>query len=77
VELLDPIGALRSVYPNVMQIVLEKNLKDPGQTLQNPILTGRKSIEELFGDFYEMLKGEKMDEKRLEIVTQTAKEAQG
>ncbi|MBQ7955672.1 MAG: exonuclease SbcCD subunit D [Lachnospiraceae bacterium] len=74
VELLDPIGALRSVYPNVMQIVLEKNLKEQGDVSEIRVQLGQKSTEELFADFYEMLKGEKPDEIRMEIIRQAAKE---
>lgn len=75
-ELLDPIGMLRSVYPNVMQILLEKNLKEQGQEFQACAALGHKGLEELFGEFYEMLKGEKMDQRRTQIVGQAAEEAE-
>lgn len=76
VELLDPIGSLRSVYPNVMQIVLEKNLKEEREMTDLQLDLGQKSTEELFSDFYEMLKGERPDETRMEIINWAAKKAE-
>jgi exonuclease SbcD len=73
-ELIDPIGSLRSVYPNVMQIVLEKRLQE-GST---PILRGfeskSKTMEELFVSFYEALAGEPMDEERVAVVRKISSE---
>lgn len=74
-ELIDPIGSLRSVYPNVMQIILEKNLSGPEKECATRTSPGRKTIEELFSDFYEMLKEEPLDERRKRIVAETAEEA--
>lgn len=74
-ELIDPIGSLRSVYPNVMQIILEKNLSGPEKECATRTSPGRKTIEELFSDFYEMLKEEPLDDKRKRIVAETAEEA--
>lgn len=75
-ELIDPMGALRSVYPNVLQIQLEKNMENQSSEYVSRIRGTRKGTAELFGEFYEMLKGEPMDEKRLEIVKETAREAE-
>lgn len=72
IELIDPIGTLRSVYPNVMQIILDKNYRETGTEYESKLTVQRKSITELFGGFYEMLKGEKLDEKREEIVSRMA-----
>lgn len=71
-ELVDPIGTLRSVYPNVLQIVLEKNQRASGEEYESRLIGKRKGIEELFSDFYELLQGEPMDEKRREIVHEVA-----
>ncbi|MBP3608736.1 MAG: exonuclease SbcCD subunit D C-terminal domain-containing protein, partial [Lachnospiraceae bacterium] len=75
-ELFDPIGSLRSVYPNTMQIVLEKRLRE-GST---PMLRGEqsksKNMEELFGSFYEALAGEPMDEARAEVVREITLEVE-
>lgn len=72
-ELIDPIGTLRSVYPNVLQILLEKNRTGEDTEYESRIAGKRKSISELFEDFYELLKGEPMDEKRREIVAETVR----
>jgi exonuclease SbcD len=67
-ELIDPLTTLRNVYPNLMQMELEIRTAAQEGAYQ---LTGQvtaKSLEELFGDFYQLLCGEKMDEKRTAIV---------
>lgn len=74
-ELVDPIGTLRSVYPNVLQLVLEKNISALGEEYESRLTGKRKDIVELFDDFYALLRGEPMDEIRLEIVRKTAEEA--
>lgn len=76
VELLDPIGSLRSVYPNVMQIVLEKNLKEENAETELKMDLGQKTTAELFADFYEMLKGERPDEARMDIINWAAEKAE-
>lgn len=72
-ELIDPIGTLRSVYPNVLQILMEKNQAGSEGEYESRLSGKRKGIPELFGDFYELLKGEPMDEKRREIVEETVR----
>lgn len=76
-ELIDPIGTLRSVYPNTMQIVLEKRLAEGGMPLFHGAESKAKSMEELFGSFYETLAGEAMDEQRKEVVKEIAREVEG
>lgn len=75
-ELIDPIGTLRSVYPNVLQILLEKNVPGREEEYVSRLSGERKSTAQLFGDFYEMLRGEPMDEKRKLIVEETVREAE-
>lgn len=75
-ELIDPIGTLRSAYPNVLQLLLEKKIAQQEQQYENGLSCERKSTAELFGEFYEMLKGEPLDEKRLAVVEETAEEAE-
>ncbi len=74
-ELIDPIGTLRSVYPNVLQILMEKNQMQEVQEYESCMHRVKKSTVELFSEFYEMLKGEPLDEKRLAIVEEVAQEA--
>lgn len=75
-ELIDPMGTLRSVYPNVLFIQMEKNMESQTAEYISRLPGQRKSTAQLFGEFYEMLKGEPMDEKRLKIVEETAREAE-
>lgn len=75
-ELIDPISTLRSVYPNVLQILLEKNLGQEQGEYEVRLQTVRKSTEELFSEFYEMLKGEEPDDKRRQIIQEAAKAAE-
>ncbi|MBO5165939.1 MAG: exonuclease SbcCD subunit D [Lachnospiraceae bacterium] len=75
-ELIDPIGTLRSVYPNTMQIEIAKNasLKE-GEYLSAGVET-KKTTGELFADFYELLKGEGLDEKRRQVVAEIEEQLQ-
>ena len=76
VELIDPMSSLRSVYPNTMQIALKKHLKEQGETFSLGITVANQSMEEMFHGFYEMLRGEPMDEERTKIVAEIARQAQ-
>lgn len=76
-ELIDPIGSLRSIYPNVMQIVLEKRLQEGSMPLLHGAESKSKTMEELFGSFYEALAGEQMDEARANVVHEIAAEVEG
>lgn len=75
-ELIDPIGTLRSVYPNVMQILLTKNEKKENMDYISRPEEKEKSIPQLFLGFYEMIRGEKPDEGRMKVVEEAAKEAE-
>ncbi len=75
-ELVDPIGTLRSVYPNIMQIVLVKNEEKENMVYTSRLEEKRKSIPELFQDFYEMIRGEKPNEERMEAVRAAARKAE-
>ena len=73
-ELIDPIGTLRSVYPNTMQIILEKRLAEGSTPLFHGAESKAKTMVELFSDFYENLAGELMDAERIDIVREVAEE---
>ena len=75
-ELIDPIGTLRSVYPNVLQILLEKNVPRAEEEYISRLAGERKGTVSLFEDFYEMLKGEPLEENRRRIVEETVREAE-
>lgn len=74
-ELIDPIGTLRSVYPNVMQLLLSKNDLDD-RTCESKNSSDTKSPLELFQDFFELVRGQAMDESRKDKATEAWKEAE-
>ena len=75
-ELVNPIGTLRSVYPNVLQILIEKNYSVADETYESKLTGERKSTEELFAGFYQMLTGSELDERQWETIRQAAQEAE-
>lgn len=80
-ELIDPIGTIRSVYPNVMQIVRKEaeRTSDEGVILKNKsrMLAGQRDVLSLFEAFYqEVRKAELTDESR-QAVTDIVKELEG
>ena len=75
-ELLDPMGSLRSIYPNVLQILLDKNATFKDTVYESRLSGKRKSTTELFLEFYEMLKKEPLDEVRRRYVEDAAREAE-
>lgn len=75
-ELIDPIGTLRTVYPNIMQLILCKNEKQLSGEYETKIARRRKSTAELFADFYQLVKEEEIDEERLQIVEEVCRELQ-
>lgn len=75
-ELVSPMDSLRSVYPNVLQLIVEKNLRGAEEVYESRLVGKPKKIEELFGDFYELLREEPMDEKRQEIVHEAAEKVE-
>ena len=67
-ELIDPIGTLRSVYPNIMQIEFNKNQKKNEEIYIPQMYAVKKTTGEMFAQFYLLLQGKEMDEKRMRIV---------
>lgn len=74
-ELIDPIGTLRSVYPNIMQIILTKNEMAGQAEYESKAAERRKSIPELFADFYEIVREGQPDEERRTVIEEAAREA--
>ncbi len=67
-ELIDPIGTLRSVYSNVMQIQLQKNEQISQGIYETKLELRGKTTMELFKEFYELVREQPMDEIREQIV---------
>lgn len=76
-ELIDPIGSLRSVYPNTMQIVLEKRQTQGTVPVWKGAENRARSLESIFGSFYESLSGETLDAEKMAIIKELAKKAEG
>lgn len=74
-ELIDPIGTLRSVYPNVMQIQLAKNEQRSDTLYETKLNVQGKTTMELFKEFYELVKEEPLDERREQIVSDCLQKA--
>ena len=75
-ELVDPIGTLRGVYPNTLQILIERNYAVDEERFDSRLQGEVKSTEELFGDFYEMLTGLAMTDEQKQVVKEAAREAE-
>ena len=73
-ELIDPIGTLRSVYPNVMQLVFEKKEKEMTGEFTVMETVNKKTPGELFDDFYSLIREKEMDEARRQVINDVIKE---
>ncbi len=73
-ELIDPIGTLRRVYPNVMQLLFEKREKAMDLEFVPSMEMRKKAADELFVDFYELLRGHEMDDARRQVVKEVVEE---
>lgn len=73
-ELIDPIGTLRSVYPNVMQLTFEKREKESVGEFSVTEAVSHKSTEELFEEFYELIREKEMDDVRKSIIRDVIKD---
>lgn len=73
-ELIDPIGTLRSVYPNVMQLIFEKKEKESAGEFTAVETVSRKTPGELFEDFYSLIREKEMDEARKHVIEDIIKE---
>ena len=75
-ELIDPIGTLRSVYPNIMQIVREEK-KEKTSVTAGSFSVGKREPEALFEEFYETVRGEKLADKGKELIEEVVKKLEG
>jgi len=73
-ELIDPIGTLRRVYPNVMQLLFEKREKELSGEFDAGIEMKKKRTDELFNEFYELIRGHEMDEARKKVIQEVIEE---
>ncbi len=73
-ELIDPIGTLRSVYPNIMQIVRESREDVKGKQKASTLVKEKDPLT-LFEEFYELVYEEPLREEEREIIKKTMKAA--
>ena len=77
-ELFDPIGCLRSAYPNVMQIIRAEALKKAeeagAESAGKRLLAEKKDMLSLFLDFYKEVRGEEPGEEKQRILAELIKE---
>lgn len=80
-ELIDPIGAIRSVYPNVMQIMREEaeenDLEEMSQPGRSVAVKGERDALLLFEAFYQEVRGEVLSEEGKKVVADIIKELEG
>ena len=73
-QLIDPIGTLRSVYPNIMQLLFEKQQQSKDGEVFFSTETKHRTTSELFSDFYHTIRDKEMDGERTEIINRIIKE---
>lgn len=71
-ELIDPMSQLRSVYPNVMQMILMKNQNRQQEYGRVELQEQKKTLPELFELFFEDVTGRAMNEERKYVVREIA-----
>lgn len=73
-ELIDPLGRLRSVYKNLMEIEIQNKRKLGDNKTAASEGFKEKSEMELFKEFYENISGESLEGEELKIIEDTIKE---
>lgn len=67
-ELIDPIGVLRSVYPNVMQLRMERTVRNEWLGVRHGQAGKELSPYELFREFFGQVSGKELDEEQCRVV---------
>lgn len=74
-ELIDPIGMLRSVYPNILRLEREQYERKAGEDRTSAANEfSKKNPVELFSEFYENMSGEEFNEDKTGIVEEVLEE---
>lgn len=76
-ELIDPMGQLRSVYPNVMQLILMKNQNRQQEYSPVRRQEEKKDLVQLYEEFFVDVTGRELDDDRRQVLLSTAKQAGG
>ncbi len=75
-ELIDPMGTLRSVYPNMMQIVREER-KEAMTAQKEHMVIRKKEPLLLFEEFYQLVREDEMTEEENRIMQQILRQITG
>lgn len=76
-ELFEPMEQLRAVYPNVVQLILEKNLKrEDGFTISSS-QRAKRTTKELFTEFYELVTEQELSCEQTEMIDTMLEEIGG
>lgn len=79
-ELMDPMGTLRSAYPNMMQIVrqeaLQRNMSIGAEAAGRRSMAEKKDTFALFTAFYREVRGEELGEEGKQIIRELIKETE-
>lgn len=67
-ELFEPMEALRSRYPNVMQLELLKNIRQEGEKAVRKQQLRKKSLMEIYEDFYEEVTDRSLNEEQKQVL---------
>lgn len=76
-ERVDALTALRSVYPNTMQLMMERDMAGTSQGSAEALSMTAKPEEELFGEFYELVTGKELEEEKSEVVRTSFEKLRG
>lgn len=75
--MMEPMSVLRGVYPNAMEIVLEKKQTAISKRQENSQGREKKEGIRLFQEFYQTVRQEELDEEKLRIAASIMKEVAG
>ncbi len=67
-ELFEPMEQLRAVYPNIMQLVIEKNIRDEKEVSFSSVNLTKRTTKQLFEQFYETVMGQGLEEEQVALV---------
>ncbi len=67
-ELFEPMEQLRAVYPNIMQLVIEKNIREEKEVSFSSVNLTKRTTKQLFEQFYETVMGQGLEEEQVALV---------
>lgn len=74
--LYDPLSTLRSVYPNLMQLVFREKETEQQRSKEGREAERSRSPIQMYQDFYEEVRGKEIDAERLRIIEEMMKAAE-